>query len=138
MLMCLALFVILIIIYSLIRATKDCDPSENFYHDKNMVRKVYISGPITGTDDYMERFAAAEKDLTALGCLVINPAKVNAQLPKETTWEEYMQMSFTMLDMCDVIYLLPGWQSSKGAKLEVKRARNKGMRIELLFENEKK
>ena len=29
--------------------------------------KIYISGAITGTDDYMERFAKAEKELTAKG-----------------------------------------------------------------------
>ena len=43
--------------------------------------KIYISGAITGTDDYMERFEKAEKELTDKGYSVLNPAKVNAQLP---------------------------------------------------------
>ena len=51
--------------------------------------KIYISGAITGTDDYMERFAKAEKELTEQGYSVINPAKVNAQLPEDTSYEEY-------------------------------------------------
>ena len=38
--------------------------------------KIYISGAITGTDDYMKRFAKAEKELTEKGYSVVNPAKV--------------------------------------------------------------
>ena len=65
--------------------------------------KIYISGAISGTTDFMERFAKAEKELTEKGYLVVNPAKVNAQLPIDTGYEEYMKMSFCMLDMCDGI-----------------------------------
>ena len=49
--------------------------------------KIYISGAITGTDDYMERFVKAEKELTENGYSAINPAKVNAQLPEDTSYE---------------------------------------------------
>ena len=38
--------------------------------------RVYISGPITGIDDYMERFSNAEKELKEQGLSVVNPAKV--------------------------------------------------------------
>ena len=64
-----------------------------------MKKKVYISGPITGTKDYMEKFAKAEEVLKSKGYSVINPAKVNAQLPEDTTYEQYMQMSITMMNM---------------------------------------
>lgn len=37
--------------------------------------KIYISGPITGTRYYMERFRKAEEKLTAAGHTVYNPAK---------------------------------------------------------------
>lgn len=80
--------------------------------------KIYISGAITGTDDYMERFAKAEKELTEQGYSVVNPAKVNAQLPEDTSYEEYMKMSFCMLTMCDGIYMLKGWRKSRGANRE--------------------
>lgn len=49
--------------------------------------KIYISGAITGTDDYVERFAKAEKELTEQGYSVVNPAKVNAQLSEDTPYE---------------------------------------------------
>lgn len=71
--------------------------------------KVYISGPITGTDDYMERFKKAEYDLRRKGYEVINPAAVNQNLPESTTWEQYMEMSLCMLKMCNAIYMLKGW-----------------------------
>lgn len=79
--------------------------------------KIYISGKITGTTDYIQRFDSAEKALSKYH-IVINPAKVNAQLPKETVWEEYMKMSMCMLEMCNAIYMLKGWEDSKGARLE--------------------
>ena len=47
--------------------------------------KIYISGAISNTDDFMERFAKEEKELTEQGWSVINPAKVNAQLPEDTS-----------------------------------------------------
>ena len=80
--------------------------------------KIYISGAITGIDDYMERFAKAEKELTERGYSVVNPAKVNAQLPEDTGYEEYMKMSFCMLDMCEAIYMLKCWKKSCGANRE--------------------
>ena len=80
--------------------------------------KIYISGAITGTDDYMERFEKAEKKLTEQGYSVVNPAKVNAQLPEDTTYEEYMKMCFCMLDMCEAIFMLKGWSKSCGSNRE--------------------
>lgn len=79
--------------------------------------RIYISGPITGTDDYQKRFAKAEEYLRQQGYEVVNPARVNGQMP-ELTWDEYMNMSMTMLSLCDMIFMLRGWKESRGAKLE--------------------
>ena len=80
--------------------------------------KIYISGAITGTDNHMERFAKAEKELTERGYSVVNPAKVNAQLPEDTSYEEYMKMCFCMLDICEAIFMLKGWSKSCGFNRE--------------------
>ena len=84
--------------------------------EKNDIMKIYISGKITETTDYIKRLKKEEKALS--NYIVINPAKVNEQLPIETTWKEYMQMSMTMLRMCNAVYMLKGWEDSKGARLE--------------------
>ena len=97
--------------------------------------KIYISGAITGTDDYMERFSKAEKELEEQGYSVVNPAKVNAQLPEDTSYEEYMKMSFCMLDMCDGICMLKDWEKSCGANRELGYAMAKNMII--MFEKER-
>lgn len=38
--------------------------------------RVYISGLVTGIDDYMERFSNAEKELKEQGFSVVNPKGV--------------------------------------------------------------
>lgn len=95
-------------------------------------KRIYISGKITGTDDYMERFAKAEKYLITKGYSVLNPAKVNAQMPSDTTYDEYMQIAVTMLQMADSIYMLKDWQNSNGAKIEHQIATM--LKIDILFE----
>lgn len=90
--------------------------------------RVYISGPITGTTDYMERFEETEKRLNG-EYSVINPAKVNSNMPEDTTHEEYMKMSICMLSMCDAICMLKGWEYSLGASQEMIYAVNNGIRI---------
>ena len=82
--------------------------------------KVYISGPITGHDDYMERFEATEqyiKNKFGDNIEVVNPAKVNSMLPK-MTWKQYMKICLTILPMCDYIYMMEGWEHSTGACIE--------------------
>lgn len=74
----------------------------------------YISGPITGVERYWEAFEAAEDALVAQGHAVLNPAK----LPEGMTKKQYMQINFAQIDAADVVYFLPGWQASAGARLE--------------------
>ena len=81
--------------------------------------RVYISGPITGTEDYMERFARAEEWLTEHGYEAVNPAKENAKLPEGTTWKQYMGEALRMLMNCEKIFMLKGWSKSRGATLEL-------------------
>lgn len=49
---------------------------------------------------------------------VMNPARILKCMPPDTTYKEFMQMSITMLKMCDQIYMLKGWEKSCGANQE--------------------
>lgn len=50
-------------------------------------------------------------------------------MPKDATHEEYMRMSFELLNICDAIYMLEGWENSKGANQEYGFAKGKGIEI---------
>lgn len=87
---------------------------------------IYISGKVTGTNDFYERFAEAEEKLLRVGYIPINPVR-NAPMGK--SWEYYMRQDLIKLLCCDSIYMLKGWRSSKGARLERYIARKLGFKI---------
>ena len=92
--------------------------------------KVYVSGKITGTTDYKERFETAENILRAgFGYDVINPAQVCAGLPEGMTHDEYMAVCLCLVNMCDAIYMMEGWRESNGASIEYGYALAKELRI---------
>lgn len=92
-------------------------------------RMIYISGKVSGTDDYMERFAKAEKELTEQGFYVINPAKMDGVLPKCCSYEDFMKIDLALLEMCEGIYMLKGWEKSCGANREYDYALAKDMTV---------
>lgn len=92
--------------------------------------KIYISGPITGIEDYKEKFEDAEKRVLSIhpNVEIINPAKIN--LPKLCTWDDYMVICLHLLDSADCIYMMQGWKTSPGACVEYGYAIASGMIIE--------
>ena len=91
--------------------------------------KIYISGPITGTNNFHKRFEDAEKRLKEFFAKEpVNPVKENAKL-KSDCYEDLMENSLKLLDECDAIYMLKGWQDSCGANREYGYALGKGMKV---------
>lgn len=93
--------------------------------------RIYISGPITGVEAYHSRFDKAEKEIKRLDntYIPINPAKLGMMFGESFEYGEYMQLDLQMLSMCDGIYMLDGWENSRGAKIELEMAKARNMMI---------
>ena len=101
---------------------------------QRMKKRVYISGAIAHHDLEERRaaFGEAERFLLLKGYDPVNPFKNG--LPAEAHWREHMRADIALLLGCDRIYMLRGWELSKGAKLELDVASSCG--IEVWFENQ--
>ena len=87
---------------------------------------IYISGPMSSLPNLnRDAFAAAAAKLRGLGYAVVNPAETDP--PGEPTWEECMRADIRDMMGCTHLALLPGWENSRGATLEVHIAEALGM-----------
>ena len=90
------------------------------------MKRVYVSGPMTGLPDLnFPVFNAEARRLRELGYTVFNPAEFN----KGKGRAECMRHDIRMVTLCDAIQLLPGWRCSKGAALELAVAKELGMQV---------
>ena len=84
--------------------------------------KVYISGPMTGIENYNHPdFAAAARSLRERGHEPVSPACTPVA---GWAWEDYMRQALRLLLDCEAIHLLPGWETSRGANIEASLARH--------------
>ena len=88
---------------------------------------LYICGPMSGLPEYnYPAFHAAAAELRALGWSVVNPAE-NPEPCPNPTWDDWMRISLEQVRSASLLALLPGWERSKGARLEVETARELGI-----------
>ena len=99
---------------------------------KAMNKRVYISGAIAHHDisERKRAFAAAETELKKLGMEPVNPFRNG--LPEDADWRQHMRVDIGLLLGCGYVYMLKGWELSKGAKLELDVASSCGIKV--LFE----
>jgi hypothetical protein len=91
------------------------------------MKRIYLSGPMTGLPALnFPAFAAMTANLRADGHTVTNPAEIN---PDGGSWNDCMRRDIAALMYCDTVATLPGWEHSKGARLEVLIAERLGMTI---------
>ena len=120
--------------------------------------RIYVSGPITGLPDHnVAAFDAAAKRLRAQGHFVINPHELTETFGTagevslsfgalyagcdryvgnngETIFSAILARAVMDADLaavrsCDAIYLLRGWEGSRGAKKELAEAITHGLKI---------
>ena len=93
------------------------------------MKVVYISGPMTGVKKYnYPLFNKVAKKLRTEGFTVINPAEFFEGTGKATR-EQYMRESIKAVLEVDKVVLLPDWDKSQGALLEVLVAKELGLEI---------
>jgi hypothetical protein len=91
------------------------------------MKRIYLSGPMTGLPGLnFPAFAAMTAKLRDAGHAVTNPAELN---PDGGSWNDCMRRDIAALMECDTVARLPGWHTSKGARLEVLIAERLGMTV---------
>ena len=89
---------------------------------------VYISGAISSNNNFAVDFENAEMWLKLKGFVPINPTRLNALIPF-LSYENYMKIDYKLLELSDVIFMLDGWQNSKGACAELAYAKTLGKKV---------
>lgn len=84
------------------------------------MKKIYIAGPMSNKFLYNRPIFYLKHLLLKLkGCKVMNPAI----LPLGFSHQEYIEICYKMIDCCDCLLMIKGWEVSKGARLEYKYAK---------------
>ena len=82
-------------------------------------RKIYVSGPMTGIPNYNRPlFEKVTAELRELGNKVYSPPE-DEDPQHQDTWENYLNKDIPLVAWADTFVMLPGWENSKGATLEV-------------------
>ena len=91
--------------------------------------RVYIAGPMTGIPEFnFPAFNRAAAAWRRHGYEVINPAE-NEGGDTSLPYDHYMRQDIQHVLNVDAIAVLPGWESSKGASLEVHIATVLGLKV---------
>ena len=92
------------------------------------MKVIYTAGPYSGPghNDVLNNILTARfisRMLWLRGFAVICPHLNTAWMDgPDLAWEQFMAGDLEMLSRCDAIYMLPGWEDSKGAQIEHSRA----------------
>lgn len=100
---------------------------------KTLLPKMYISLPMTGIENNnseleLKAFNKARK----MGYWVYSPSRIALAVNKKIEkpeYKHYLGFDLWSLSLCDAMLLCPGWESSKGCKIEVNFALENGIPI---------
>ena len=94
--------------------------------------RIYLSGPMTGLpDNNFPAFHAHAAALRGMGLDIVNPADIggDANDTNPANYNGYLRADIKAMMDCDAIALMPGWETSSGANLELHIAHRVGMRV---------
>lgn len=91
------------------------------------MKKIYLSGPITGRqkDEYRLHFATVESNIRGRACAnglefsFFNPTSLRLDHLEAPKWSDYMKSCIAELITCDGVAVLAGWQCSRGSRIEL-------------------
>lgn len=98
----------------------------------NLDRKfrAYTSGKMSGLPDHgFKSFVAAKKKLESQGFEVLSPAENFSGVVVDALRHLYLRRDIEQVLNADLVVVLPGWEDSDGAKLEVRIAQEIGIPI---------
>jgi nucleoside 2-deoxyribosyltransferase len=102
------------------------------------MKRIYLAGPMRGLahGNYpaFDRWAIA---LREQGYEVVNPADIDRAMGltgEESNWPRPLLRKLIMRDLkhlvtCDILALMPGWETSKGCAVEIALAEFVGMKV---------
>lgn len=113
--------------------------------------RMYLAGPMRGHALFnFPAFDAVSAIFRNYGIDVVSPADISRQdgfdpatLPEDYDWSQLpdfldfdtlIEHDLRALSTCDSIALLPGWNTSQGARMELAKALELGLDVHLEFE----
>ena len=88
---------------------------------------VYLSGDLFN-EDCKINFTLAQNFLEDLGYVVINPIQLK-KIADSLAQEQIMQIRYRLVEVANIIFMVSGWQKSKGANAELNYAKSLGKKV---------
>ena len=95
---------------------------------------VYVSGKYTDKDrrSVEENVRIAKEyaqKIWEMGYTVICPHTNTDFIESSLVWKDYIEGDMELIKRSDIVFMLPNWKDSKGAKIEWNEAQDLGLRV---------